>query len=53
MVDFGLVPELAIDEVRALQGEITALLIASIRDLEQRIASTRARGPRATPNTSP
>ena len=53
MVDFGLVPEAAIEEVRALQGEITALLIASIRDLEQRIASTRARGPRATPHTPP
>ena len=34
MVDFGLVPPDAIAEVRALQGQITALLITTIRRLE-------------------
>jgi hypothetical protein len=34
MVDFGLVPESAIKEVRNLQNQITALLITTIRRLE-------------------
>jgi four helix bundle protein len=42
MVDFGLVRESAITEVRALQGQITALLITTIRNLETE--RTRKRG---------
>lgn len=40
LVDFGLVPLDAITEVRALQHQITALLITTIRNLES------ARAPR-------
>ena len=38
LVDFGLVPPDAIVEVRALQGEITALLITMIRRMEEGMA---------------
>lgn len=34
LVDFGLVPEAAIAEVRDLQNQITALLITAIRNIE-------------------
>lgn len=38
MVDWGLVPETAIADVRNLQRQMTALLITSIRKLEAEIA---------------
>jgi four helix bundle protein len=38
MVDFGLVPAAAIAEVRDVQQQITALLIATIRNLEAAMA---------------
>ncbi len=38
MVDWGLVPEAAIVDVRDLQRQMTALLITSIRNLEAEIA---------------
>jgi four helix bundle protein len=38
MVDFGLVPKTAIAEVRDAQGQITALLISTIRNLEAQLA---------------
>lgn len=37
-VDVGLIPEPEVAEVRALQNEITALLITSIRNLEDSTA---------------
>ena len=51
MVDFGLVRKSAIGEVRALQGQITALLITTIRNLEAE--RTRKRGIAARSRTSP
>ena len=42
MVDFGIVPEAAIGDVRAIQRELTALLITSIRNLEARAPATPA-----------
>lgn len=43
MVDLGLVPTDAIKEVRHLQGQITALLITTIRNLEAQLASEATR----------
>jgi four helix bundle protein len=48
MVDLDLVPETAIEEVRDVQNQITALLITTIRNLEASLARSahtkRARG---------
>jgi four helix bundle protein len=47
MVDFGLVRPQAIAEVRVLQGEITALLITTIRRLEAELRAKKGTGSRA------
>jgi hypothetical protein len=41
MVDFGLVPPKTIAEVRGLQGQITALLITTIRRLEAELSARK------------
>ncbi|MGH7552327.1 MAG: four helix bundle protein [Longimicrobiales bacterium] len=43
MVDFRLVSEAAIAEAREVQGQITALLITTIRNLERETAKERRR----------
>lgn len=53
-VDFELVPEEAIAEIRDLQNQITALLITTIRNLEAEVKAKRARrGGRSSPCATP
>lgn len=49
MVDFGLVRKSAIAEVRGLQGQITALLITTIRNLETEHTRNRGIAPHPPP----
>ncbi len=50
LVDFGVVPKAAIGDVRDAQGQITALLIATIRRLEAVLSRS---GPRARRRDEP
>ena len=53
MVDWGLVPEAAIVDVRDLQMQMTALLITSIRNLEAEIARQVGNRPPGSARRSP
>jgi four helix bundle protein len=53
MVDFGLLPESAVEEVHVLQGRLNGLLIKTIRAVEaESVRSTLKRKPEPKPNQS-
>ena len=52
MVDFGLVPKAAIAAARDAQGQITALLISTIRNLEAQLAAEEEPPPPSPPPRS-